>query len=601
MCGIVGAIASRNVVPVLLQGLKCLEYRGYDSAGVAVVNGTLKRVRSAGRVAELEKLAQGQALAGAVGIAHTRWATHGVPSERNAHPHVSGGVSVVHNGIIENHDEIRAKLRPQGYEFVSDTDTEVIAHLVHSHLKGGAKLFDAVRAAIAQLVGAYAIAVVHESDPDHLVVARQGAPLLLGLGEGENFAASDASALVQVTQKIVYLEDGDCAEVSRNTVPLLDARGAKAERPVHVSQLSASAVELGQYRHFMQKEIFEQPMAVANTLELVAGAHTISPSLFGTRAEEAFRNASSVLVLACGTSYHAGMVARYWLESIAGIACNVEIASEYRYRDSVPDPSRLVVTISQSGETADTIAALQFAKTLGNGPSLSICNVPESTLIRASDLRFLTRAGPEIGVASTKAFTTQLAALVLLTLAIAKVRGRIDAARESEMLASLRHLPTALGTVLHTEPQVRMWAEKFAGLRHALFLGRGIHWPIAMEGALKLKEISYIHAEAYAAGELKHGPLALVDRSMPVVAIAPKDALLEKLKSNLQEVRARGGELHVLADQDTRLAAGEGLHVIRMPDHAGILSPILHTVPLQLLAYHAALEKGNDVDKPRNL
>jgi glucosamine--fructose-6-phosphate aminotransferase (isomerizing) len=601
MCGIVGAIAGRNVVPILIEGLKRLEYRGYDSAGVAVVNGKLERARSTGRVAELEKLADAQGLSGHLGIAHTRWATHGVPSEKNAHPHVSGDVSVVHNGIIENHDELRRRLQGDGYVFVSDTDTEVIAHLVHSYLKGGGQLFDAVRRTLADLKGAYAIAVVRAAEPGTLVVARHGAPLLLGMGKHENFAASDASALIQVTPNIVYLEDGDCAKVEANSIVIVDAKGARVERPMQVSQLTAAAVELGNYRHYMQKEIFEQPMAVANTLEMVTSAGSIVPQLFGAEAEGVFREATGVLILACGTSYHAGMVARYWLEAVAGIPCQVEIASEYRYRESVPDPKTLIITISQSGETADTLAALQHAKALGHQNCLSICNVPESALIRASNLRFLTRAGPEIGVASTKAFTTQLAALVLLTMTLAKVRKRLTPEHEVELQNALRHLPTALQNVLHTEPQVKMWAEDFAPRHHALFLGRGIHWPIAMEGALKLKEISYIHAEAYAAGELKHGPLALVDRFMPVVAIAPNDALLEKLKSNLQEVRARGGELHVLADQDTRMTPAEGMHVIRMPDHAGMLSPILHTIPLQLLAYHAAVERGNDVDKPRNL
>ena len=605
MCGIVGAIAKRNVVPILLEGLKRLEYRGYDSAGIAVLNTgkvghpTLQRVRSTGRVAELEKLTH--ALSGKIGIAHTRWATHGVPSEKNAHPHVSGGVSVVHNGIIENHEELRARLRAMGYEFVSDPDTEVIAHLVHSNLQAGASLFDAVRRSVTELIGAYAIAVVSESDSLSFVVARHGAPLLLGIGEGEYLAASDASALVQVTQRIVYLEDGDCAEIRLSGVTVTDAMGLAMDRPVHVSQLTAAAVELGPYRHFMEKEIHEQPMAVANTLEMVTSAQSVSPQLFGAEAGRVLRDIDAVLILACGTSYHAGMVARYWLEGVAGIPCSVEIASEYRYRDPVPNPKALVVTLSQSGETADTLAALQYARTLGHRHSLAICNVPESALVRASDLRFLTRAGPEIGVASTKAFTTQLAVLVLLTMTLARLRGRLPRAREEELLRALRHLPTALQNVLHLESQVKMWAETFARHQHALFLGRGIHYPIAMEGALKLKEISYIHAEAYAAGELKHGPLALVDRDMPVIAIAPKDALFEKLKSNLQEVRARGGELYVFADQDTRMSDGEGIHVIRMPDHAGLLSPILHTIPLQLLAYHAALERGNDVDKPRNL
>jgi glucosamine--fructose-6-phosphate aminotransferase (isomerizing) len=601
MCGIVGAISQRNVVPILLEGLRRLEYRGYDSAGLAVVNGTLERLRSTGRVAELARRAEETGLSGPLGIAHTRWATHGVPSERNAHPHVSGSLSVVHNGIIENHEEMRRRLQEAGYVFASDTDTEVIAHLIHSKLAGGADLPKAVRAAVAELTGAYAIAVVDEKDPERLVVARMGAPLLLGLGEGENFAASDASALIQVTPRVIYLEEGDCAEVRRTAVRVIDASGNEAQRPVHVSSLSSADVELGAYRHYMQKEIFEQPMAVANTLELVANARAISPQLFGTEAEGILQEVDNVLIIACGTSYHAGMVARYWLEGLACIPCNVEIASEYRYRESVPNPRALVVTISQSGETADTLAALQHAMSLGQERTLTICNVAESALVRQSKLRFLTRAGPEIGVASTKAFTTQLTALVLLTMTLAKLRGRLTAEREAQLLHSLRHLPAALTHVLELEAQVEKWAELFAQRDDALFLGRGIHYPIAMEGALKLKEISYIHAEAYAAGELKHGPLALVDRNMPVVAIAPKDALFEKLKSNLQEVRARGGELYVFADQDAGLSGSDGVRVITMPDHAGLLSPILHTVPLQLLAYHVALHRGTDVDKPRNL
>ena len=601
MCGIVGAVAQRNIVPILLEGLKRLEYRGYDSAGVAVIKGGLKRLRSTGRVVELEKSCNEQHLDGHTGIAHTRWATHGVPSEKNAHPHVSAGVSVVHNGIIENHEEMRAKLAAQGYAFVSDTDTEVVAHLIQSNLAGGGKLFEAVKKSVTQLVGAYAIAVVNESEPDLLVVARMGAPLLLGIGKGENFAASDASALVQVTQQVIYLEEGDVAEIRRDRTTIADKTGATVQRPEVTSGLSAAAVELGEYRHYMQKEIFEQPIAVANTLEMVTGAQSISPQLFGASADSIFKDVDSVLILACGTSLNSGLVARYWIEDLAGIPCNVEIASEYRYRVSVPNPRCLVVTISQSGETADTIAALKHAKAIGHKVCLSICNSPESTLVRESELRFLTRAGPEIGVASTKAFTTQLAALVLLTLVLAKMRGKLTKERELELLHQLRHLPVAMQKVLHVEPQLKMWAEKFATRHHALFLGRGVHYPIAMEGALKLKEISYIHAEAYAAGELKHGPLALVDKDMPVVAIAPNDALLEKLKSNLQEVRARGGELHVIADEDTKLTDGDGLHVIRMPEHDGMLSPILHVLPLQLLAYHAALARGNDVDKPRNL
>ncbi|HUP96059.1 MAG TPA: glutamine--fructose-6-phosphate transaminase (isomerizing) [Burkholderiales bacterium] len=601
MCGIVGAIAKRNVVPILLEGLKRLEYRGYDSAGIAVVNGTLNRMRSTGRVAELARRAEEIHLAGPLGIAHTRWATHGVPSERNAHPHVSGGLSVVHNGIIENHEPMRERLRREGYTFTSDTDTEVIAHLVRSKLDKGAPLLDAVRQSTTELTGAYAIAVIEESDPDRLVVARMGAPLLLGLGDGENFAASDASALVQVTRRVVYLEEGDCAEVALDHVRIVERSGRVVERQVHVSSLTAGEVELGPYRHYMQKEIFEQPMAVANTLELVVNARGISPQLFGAEAERVFRDVEGVLILACGTSFHAGLVARYWLEGLACIPCNVEIASEYRYRESVPNRKVLVVTISQSGETADTIAALHHAKSLGHEYCLAICNVAESALLRESQLRFLTRAGPEIGVASTKAFTTQLAALVLLSMTLAKLRGRLSSEREVELMHALRHLPAALTHVLELEPHVERWAKLFAQHDDALFLGRGIHYPIAMEGALKLKEISYIHAEAYAAGELKHGPLALVDENMPVIAIAPKDALFEKLKSNLQEVRARGGELYVFADQDAGLTESEGVHVITMPDHAGLLSPILHTIPLQLLAYHVALHKGTDVDKPRNL
>ena len=601
MCGIVGAIAARDVVPILIEGLKRLEYRGYDSAGIAVINDGLRRVRSLDRVTELERLAQADGITGTIGIAHTRWATHGAPSEKNAHPHISGGISVVHNGIIENHEDMREKLRGLGYRFVSETDTEVIAHLVHLHLVQGGNLLAAVRLSLRELVGAYAIAVIDEADPTRLVVARMGAPLLLGLGNGENFAASDASALVQVTQRVVYLEEGDCAELMRERVRIFDGSGQPVERREQITALTAEAVELGPYQHYMQKEIFEQPMAVANTLEMVTSARAVVPQLFGAGADGIFNKINGLTILACGTSYHAGMVARYWVEAVAGLPCNVEIASEYRYRETVNDPDTLVVTLSQSGETADTLAALQYAKARGHRYSLTICNAPESALVRASELRFLTRAGPEIGVASTKAFTTQLAALVLLTMALAKQRGRLTAEREAELLHALRHLPAALTEVLQIEPAIAGWAKIFAGKEHMLFLGRGIHYPIAMEGALKMKEITYIHAEAYAAGELKHGPLALVDRNMPVVAVAPRDTLLEKLKSNLQEVRARGGELYVLADQDTRIIASDGVHVIQMPGHAGLLSPILHTVPLQLLAYHTALHRGTDVDKPRNL
>jgi glutamine---fructose-6-phosphate transaminase (isomerizing) len=583
MCGIVAAVANRNVVPILLEGLRRLEYRGYDSAGVAVINGHLQRIRSTGRVAELARLASSSGIRGHIGIGHTRWATHGAPSESNAHPHVSGGVSVVHNGIIENHDEIRARLRAQGYQFTSDTDTEVIAHLIHSYRERN--LFEAVQAATRELRGAYAIAVIAAADASRLVVARMGAPLLLGVGDGENFAASDTSALLQVTRNVIYLEDGDCAEVTLRTVRIVDARSHLVERPLHVSQLTADAIELGAYRHYMQKEIFEQPAAVYATLQECFSEKDIS--LFG--------EIDSALILACGTSFHAGLVARHWLEGLARVPCSVEIASEYRYRDSVPNPRTLVVVISQSGETADTLAALQHAHGLGQRRSLAICNVAESALTRAAALKFLTRAGPEIGVASTKAFTSQLTALLLLALSVAKAKGRdLD-----EKRVLLQRLPEALANALRTEPEMAAWAAKFAQCEHALFLGRGVHYPIAMEGALKLKEISYIHAEAYAAGELKHGPLALVDASMPVVAIAPRDALLDKLKSNLQEVRARGGELYVLANET--FEETQGVHVVRMHDAPGILSPIVSTVPLQLLAYHAALNRGSDVDKPRNL
>jgi glucosamine--fructose-6-phosphate aminotransferase (isomerizing) len=601
MCGIVAALAQRNIVPVLLEGLRRLEYRGYDSAGLAVLNGGLSRLRAAGRVAELQAQADRAKLEASIGIAHTRWATHGVPSERNAHPHISGGLAVVHNGIIENFEDIRIRLRKHGYEFVSDTDTEAIAHLIDHHRHFHADLLEAVRATCGELIGAYAIAVIADTEPDRIVVARHGAPLLLGLGEDGNFAASDAAALVQVTRNMIYLEDGDLAELRRDGYRVLRPDGHEVKRPVHESALTADAVELGRYRHYMQKEIFEQPQALANTLEMIGGAHAITPQLFGAEAAETLARARSVLIIACGTSYHAGLVARYWIEALAQIPCTVEIASEYRYRTSVPDPDALVVAISQSGETADTLAAVRHARELGQQCTLSICNVPESSLVRETRLRFLTRAGPEIGVASTKAFTTQLAVLFLLAVTLAKIRGRINLDDEHKHIHMLRHLPIALSRVLDLEPQIEKWAQGFASKQHALFLGRGKHYPIAMEGALKLKEISYIHAEAYPAGELKHGPLALVDKEMPVIAVAPHDDLLEKLKSNLQEVRARGGELFVFADADSEIAESEGVHIIRMPEHYGLLSPVLHVVPLQLLAYHAALVKGTDVDKPRNL
>ncbi len=601
MCGIVTAIATNNVVPVLLEGLRKLEYRGYDSAGLAVLSGELTRLRSCGRVAELASLADARQLSAHIGIAHTRWATHGVPSERNAHPHISGGLAVVHNGIIENFEAIRAALQGKGYVFESETDTEAIAHLVHDKLKGTPDLFEAVRQATNELIGAYAIGVVAEADPFRIIVARRGSPLLLGVGEDGMYAASDTAALLQVTRNIVYLEDGDLAELRRDSYIIIRPDGTPVEREVHLSSLSADAVELGKFRHYMQKEIFEQPQALAQTLELIAGGAGITPQHFGARAAEVFDGVRRVLILACGTSYHAGLVARYWIEAIAKLPVTVEIASEYRYRESVPDADTLVVVISQSGETADTLAALKHAKALGMQRTLAICNVPESAIVRETALRFITRAGPEIGVASTKAFTTQLAAFALLTLALAKINGRLSAADEERQLTALRHLPVAVQKVLELEPEIEQWAQRFASKEHALFLGRGSHWPIAMEGALKLKEISYIHAEAYAAGELKHGPLALVDKDMPVIAVSPADELLEKLKSNLQEVRARGGELYVFADAGSEIPESEGVHILHMPEHYGMLSPVLHVIPLQLLSYHAALVKGTDVDKPRNL
>jgi glucosamine--fructose-6-phosphate aminotransferase (isomerizing) len=601
MCGIVGAIAQRNVVPILLQGLQRLEYRGYDSAGLVVVNNhKLERARSTGRVADLTQ--RSADIHGHLGIAHTRWATHGVPSERNAHPHMSGeSIAVVHNGIIENYEALRLRLQAQGYVFTSDTDTEVIAHLVHSHYKPGISLLAATQASLAELVGAYAIGVVAADKPDQLICARKGSPLLLGVGKHENFIASDMSALLAVTRNVVYLEEGDVAEITLQGYRVFDAQGLEVLRPVHVSELSNESVELGSYRHYMLKEIFEQPQALANTLETVCNSHTLIPGLFGAEAAAVFAQVDSILILACGTSYNSGLVARNWLEEIAGIPCSVEIASEYRYRVSVANPNTLVVTISQSGETADTLAALNHAKAIGHPHTLAICNVAESAIIRQSKLRFLTRAGPEIGVASTKAFTTQLAGLFLLTLVLAKLRGKLTTQQEQQHLQDLRHLPSAVLAVLKLEPAIAKLAEQFANKQHALFLGRGLHYPIALEGALKLKEISYIHAEAYPAGELKHGPLALVDKDMPVIAVAPNDTLLEKLKSNLQEVRARGGELFVFADANTRIQSSDGVHVMQMPEHAGFLSPILHTIPLQLLAYYVALQKGTDVDKPRNL
>ena len=600
MCGIVAAAAGNNIVPVLVEGLKKLEYRGYDSAGLAVIgDGAIERVRSVGRVAELEATSAGTQ--STTGIAHTRWATHGVPSERNAHPHVSGNIAVVHNGIIENYEFLRSELTAQGYVFTSDTDTESIAHLIQATLKIEPDLFSAVQIACQRLVGAYAIAVIDHSQPGKVVVAREGSPLLLGVSATGNYAASDASALLQVTRNMVYLDNGDIAELTAGSVRITRLDGTPVERPVHVSQLSAAAVELGNYRHYMQKEIFEQPEALANTLEIVGGSKTIQPGIFGAEAGNLLADVDHILILACGTSSHSGYTARYWLEAIAGVPCTVEIASESRCRTSVANPRQLIVATSQSGETADTLAALRHAKELGQGKTLAICNVPESAIVRECALRFITRAGPEIGVASTKAFTTQLPALFLLTLVMAKAKGRLSQEQESAFIDQLRHLPVAVNKVLELEPEIEAWAKRFADKQHALFLGRGLHYPIALEGALKLKEISYIHAEAYPAGELKHGPLALVDANMPVISVAPNDQLLDKLKSNLREVQARGGELYVFADTDSEIPESEGVHILRLPENYGELSPILHVIPLQLLSYHAALVKGTDVDKPRNL
>lgn len=603
MCGIVGAVAQRDITPILVEGLKRLEYRGYDSCGVAVyADGQLRRTRSTQRVAELSEQIAHDKLAGFTGISHTRWATHGAPVTHNAHPHFSSvgkdspRIALVHNGIIENHDELRAELQAAGYVFESQTDTEVIAHLVN-HLYSD-DLFDAVQQAVRRLHGAYAIAVFCRDEPHRVVGARQGSPLVVGLGKNENFLASDALALAGTTDQIIYLEDGDVVDLQLSRVWIVDAQGRRVERKVNTVQVHTGTADLGPYRHFMQKEIFEQPRAVGDTLQDI---ESITPELFGDGAYKIFKDIDTLLILACGTSYYAGLTAKYWIESMAQIPVAVEIASEYRYRDSVPNPRTLVVTISQSGETADTLAALKHARSLGMNNTLTICNVATSAMVRECELAFITRAGVEIGVASTKAFTTQLTALFMLALALAQVRGRLSEEEEAAHIKALRHLPAAIGSVLALEPQIMAWADRFSTKENALFLGRGMHYPIALEGALKLKEISYIHAEAYPAGELKHGPLALVTEQMPVVTIAPNDALLEKLKSNMQEVRARGGELYVFADADSKIGSGDGTLVIRMPEHYGKLSPILHTIPLQLLAYHAACVRGTDVDKPRNL
>ncbi len=604
MCGIVGAIAERNVVPILMEGLRRLEYRGYDSAGIAVLNGTqhLKRLRTVGKVKVLQDAINADHTHGNLGIAHTRWATHGVPSERNAHPHIShDGLAIVHNGIIENHEELRKDLKKAGYTFTSETDTEVIAHRVHHHLAAQKDLFKAVRATVAELEGAYALAVVSESEPERIILARAGCPVVVGLGVDENFVASDVSALLPVTRRFMFLEEGDVADIRRTSIKVLDQNGDSVERPIRESELSADAAEKGQYRHFMLKEIHEQPRAVADTLaERVANGRLLEAA-FGPAATEIFKKTEHVHIIACGTSYHSGVVARYFIEQICKIPCTVEIASEYRYRNPVVPRNSLFVTISQSGETADTLAALRLAKQAGYLSSLAICNVPESSLVRESELVMLTRAGPEIGVASTKAFTTQLTALSMLVIALAKQR-TADAERERSLVQRLIEIPAIIEKTLTLDPVIYDLAKRFADKHHALFLGRGALSAIAMEGALKLKEISYIHAEAYAAGELKHGPLALVDADMPVITVAPNNDLLEKLKSNLMEVRARGGELIVFADPESGITPSEGVTVIQMPKHVSYFqAPIVYTVPLQLLAYHVAILKGTDVDQPRNL
>ncbi|HDS1137846.1 TPA: glutamine--fructose-6-phosphate transaminase (isomerizing) [Stenotrophomonas maltophilia] len=605
MCGIVGAIADRDVVPVLIEGLKRLEYRGYDSSGIAVIDHAerpeVRRVRRTGRVSEMATAAEAEGFNAVLGIGHTRWATHGGVTEANAHPHISHGVALVHNGIIENHEEQREKLRAMGYTFESQTDTEVIAHLIHHHLKDGDDLLVALQHTVKELTGAYALAVVSRAEPERFVCARMGCPLLVGLGEGENFVASDVSAVISATRKVIFLEEGDTAEIRRDGVRIFDEHDQPIERDVHLSDVSLASLELGPYRHFMQKEIHEQPRALGDTIEAAIDAGGFPAELFGKNAEAVLSGIEGVQIIACGTSYYAGLTARYWIEAISGLPCSVEIASEYRYRAAYANPKHLIVTISQSGETLDTMEALKYAKSLGHKHTLSICNVPESAIPRASELVCYTRAGAEIGVASTKAFTTQLAALFQLTVVLGKLHGRIDAAQEADYLEQLRFLPGSVQHALNLEPQIAAWAERFARKSNALFLGRGLHYPIALEGSLKLKEISYIHAEAYPAGELKHGPLALVDEDMPVVVIAPNDSLLEKVKSNMQEVRARGGELFVFTDQDSNFNESEGVHVIRTPRHAGVLSPIVHTIPVQLLAYHTALARGTDVDKPRNL
>lgn len=603
MCGIVGAASHKNIVDALVEGLRRLEYRGYDSCGFAVINGDdvkhpIERARTTARVSELAE--QGKDFHGTLGIAHTRWATHGKPDTQNAHPHISNGlIAVVHNGIIENYEALRAELKAAGYVFTSETDTEVIAHLIHQqYVAGGQKdIAQSVKAVLPRLLGAYAIGVIAQDNPTTLVGARVGSPLVVALGEKENFLASDALALAGRAHSMMYLEEGDVAVLKADSVEVIDQAGRTAQRELKPMPPQADSVDLGPYQHYMQKEIFEQPRAIGDTLANIA---TFGPELFGANPED-WKSFDQILILACGTSYYSACVAKYWLEDIAGIPTQVEIASEYRYRTTVPNPKTLIVVVSQSGETADTLAALRHAKSLGHQYTLAICNVASSAMVRETNWHFLTKAGTEIGVASTKAFTTQLLALYLLAASIAKRAGKISAEKENSLLRELRHLPKALHAVLALEPQIIAWSEAFAKCENALFLGRGMHYPIALEGALKLKEISYIHAEAYPAGELKHGPLALVTDKMPVVTVAPKDELLEKLKSNMQEVKARGGKLYVFADHDTEIVNSDGINVIRLSEHYGNLSPILHVVPLQLLAYHTACARGTDVDKPRNL
>lgn len=602
MCGIVGAIAKRDVVGHLIDGLSRLEYRGYDSAGIAMLDsGEIKRVRAVGRVNEMKQKAQVDALIGELGIGHTRWATHGGVTEQNAHPHISKDeIAIVHNGIIENHDEQRDRLQALGYQFDSQTDTEVIAHLIHYYHQTY-PLLEATQRSVKELTGAFAICAISINEPNHFVTARLGCPVLIGIGEDENFIASDVSAVLSVTNQVIYLEDGDVADITREGVVIYDANGQASERTIHKTSVSLASMELGPYSHYMQKEIHEQPRALTDTIEALIDDNAFSTALFGDQAARIFDQVDSILILAAGTSYYAALTGKYWLESIAKIPTNVEIASEYRYRTSVANPKQLIVTISQSGETLDTMEALKHAKSLGQMHTLAICNVQESAIPRASELVFYTRAGAEIGVASTKAFTTQLVALFTLAATLAKHRGLLSVKEEQGHLTALRKLAVSVQYALNLEPQIQDWAKQFANKHNALFLGRGVHYPIALEGALKLKEISYIHAEAYPAGELKHGPLALVDSEMPVVVIAPNDALLEKVKSNMQEVKARGGELFVFTDSDSHFMESDGVHVIRTPRHVGELSPILHTIPVQLLAYHVALYKGTDVDKPRNL